>query len=62
MHKSSKLQQTTQVASTDDSRISGMSFNVRYISKFLVGFMCLSFMVGPATSEGAELKKETQQA
>jgi hypothetical protein len=39
-----------------------MNLNVRYIRKFLVGFMCLSFIVAPATSEGAELKKETQQA
>jgi hypothetical protein len=39
-----------------------MHLNVRYRRKFLVGFMCLSFMVAPATSEGAELKKETQQA
>jgi hypothetical protein len=39
-----------------------MNLNVRCLRKFLVGFMCLSFIVAPATSEGAELKKETQQA
>ena len=39
-----------------------MNLNVRYVRNFLIGFMCLSFMVVPATSEGAELKKETQQA
>src|SRR5271169_6483005 len=39
-----------------------MNFNVPYVRKFLVGFMWLSFMVVPATAEGAELKKETQQA
>src|SRR5580692_847903 len=39
-----------------------MNLNARYVRKFLVGFMCLSFIVAPATSEGAELKKETQQA
>jgi hypothetical protein len=42
--------------------ISVMNLNVRYVSKFLAGIMCLSFMVVPATSGGAELKKETQQA
>ena len=39
-----------------------MNLNARYVRKFLVGFMCLSFIVAPATSEGAELKKDTQQA
>jgi len=39
-----------------------MTLNVRYVRNFLLGFMVLSFMVVPATSEGAELKKETQQA
>jgi hypothetical protein len=39
-----------------------MILKVRYVRKFLVGFMCLSFMIVPATSKGAELKKETQQA
>jgi hypothetical protein len=39
-----------------------MNLNVRYVRNFLLGFICLSFMVVPATSEGAELKKETQQA
>jgi hypothetical protein len=39
-----------------------MTLNVRYVRKFLLGFMVLSFMVVPATSEGAELKKETQEA
>ncbi len=39
-----------------------MNLNVRYVSRFLIGFVFLSFMVLPVTSEGAELKKETQQA
>jgi hypothetical protein len=39
-----------------------MNLNVRYVRNFLIGFIYLSFMVAPATSEGAELKKETQQA
>ena len=39
-----------------------MSLNLRYVHNFILGFVCLSFMVVPARSEGAELKKETQQA
>jgi hypothetical protein len=39
-----------------------MNWNVRNIRNVLLGFMCLSFVVVPATSEGVELKKETQQA
>jgi hypothetical protein len=39
-----------------------MNFNVRYLRRVLVGFICLSFIVVPATSYGAELKKDTQQA
>jgi hypothetical protein len=39
-----------------------MNLNVRHVCKLLVGFVCLSFTVVPATSAGAELKKETQQA
>ena len=39
-----------------------MNLNARYVRKFLVGVMCLSFTFVPATSEGAELKKETLQA
>ena len=39
-----------------------MNLNVRYVRKFLVGVICLNFLVVPATTEGAELKKETQQA
>jgi hypothetical protein len=39
-----------------------MNLNIRYVRNFLIGFIYLSFMVAPATSEGAELKKETQQA
>jgi hypothetical protein len=39
-----------------------MNLNVRYVRNFLLGIMCLGFMVVPATSEGAELKKETEQA
>jgi hypothetical protein len=39
-----------------------MNLNVRYVRNFLLGFVCLSFMVAPSRSEGAELKQETQQA
>jgi hypothetical protein len=39
-----------------------MNLHVRYVRTFLLGFMCLSLVVVPATSEGAELKKETRQA
>jgi hypothetical protein len=39
-----------------------MKLNVQYVGKFLVGFICLSLIVVPSRSEGAELKKETQQA
>ena len=39
-----------------------MSLNVRYLRKFVIGFMCLSLVVIPVASQGAELKKETQQA
>jgi hypothetical protein len=39
-----------------------MKLNVRYVNKFLVGFICLSVFIVPATSYGAELKKDTQQA
>jgi hypothetical protein len=39
-----------------------MNLNVRYFRKLLVGFMFLSFMVVQTRSEGAELKKDTQQA
>jgi hypothetical protein len=39
-----------------------VNLNVRYVRKFIVGLMCLSFMVFPATFEGAELKRESQQA
>ncbi len=39
-----------------------MNLNVRFVRNFLLGVMCLSFLVVPATTEGAELKKETQQA
>ena len=39
-----------------------MNLNVRNIRNFLLGLMCLSFMVVPATSEGVELEKETEQA
>jgi len=39
-----------------------MKLNVRHFSNFLVGFICSSFITVPATSQGAELSKETLQA
>jgi hypothetical protein len=39
-----------------------MNLNVRCVRNFLLGFICLSFLVVPATSDGAELKEGTQQA
>jgi hypothetical protein len=39
-----------------------MKLNVRHFRNFLVSSICLSFAIFPATSEGAELSKETLQA
>ncbi len=39
-----------------------MTLNIRYVPRFLVGFMCLSLMVVPLKSEGAELKEKTAQS
>ncbi len=39
-----------------------MNLQVRYARRFLVGVMCVGFLLAPATSEGAELKEETLNA
>src|ERR1700760_1993613 len=41
---------------------SRMKLNVRQCRNFLVSSICLSFVIFPATSQGAELSKETLQA
>jgi hypothetical protein len=42
--------------------MSKMNLHVGYARRFLLSLMCVSFLVAPAASRGAELKKATQEA
>ncbi len=44
------------------TRMSRMNLHVRYARRFLLGFVCVSLLVAPAASRGAELKEETLNA
>ena len=39
-----------------------MNLQARYAGRFLVGLLSASFLIAPATSDGAELKEETLNA